>query len=203
MNRSRINLLSTLLVMCVLAAFSAGCGAPTLESQVSRYKTISDKLDLLATKQPQFKADIEKKKLEFAAELEIAKAKPGEEGPRAVADLNYRMEKFEAGLNPQPTNASNRPVGSKLGPPQPGQPGQLGQPGQPQPGGKLGGGSAPASGGNPGGSGFGTPTPAPAPAPAPSGDSGFGTPTPTPAPTPAPAPVPAPAPDGGSGFGGK
>ena len=49
MNRvvSRISLLSSVLLVCVLAAFSAGCGAPTLESQISRYKTISDKLDLL------------------------------------------------------------------------------------------------------------------------------------------------------------
>ncbi len=207
MNRvvSRISLLSSVLLVCVLAAFSAGCGAPTLESQISRYKTISDKLDLLATKQPQFKADIEKKKVEFAAELEVAKAKPGEEGGRAVADLNYRMEKFEAGLNPQPAaNATNRPVGSKLGARRsPASPASLFSPASPSPAASS---AAPRRRRRPA-----TPAAAalarrPRRPPRRRRPRATAALVPRPRllpPTPAPAPVPAPAPDGGSGFGGK
>lgn len=187
---------SPMTLLLAALAFIVACGAPTLDSQITRYKAAVDKLDVLAAKQPQLKATIDQKKVEFAAELETAKAKPGEDGAREVARLCSRMEDFERSLNPTtPAPTANNTPGGKLGTPPPA--GGVAPPApNAAPTGKLGDPAAPAP--QPGGSGFGTPTPTPAPQP-----SGFGTPTPTPTPTPAPTPTPSPTPDAGSGFGGK
>lgn len=173
--------LSPVTLLLAALAFIAACGAPTLDSQLTRYKAAVDKLDVLAAKQPQLKPTIDQKKVEFAAELETAKVKPGEDGAREVARLCSRMEDFERSLNPAtpapaPAGGPNNTPGGKLGTPPPAPSGTT----PPAPTG-----TAPAPGK------LGDPA---APAP---GGSGFGTPTPTPAPTPTPTP------DAGSGFGGK
>jgi hypothetical protein len=197
-----------LLVVFVALASLAACGAPTVESQIQRYKRAVDQLDLLASKMPQHKFDIERKKVEFSTEFETLKTKTGDEAARALAGLCSRVEQFEAGLNPQAVAApaGTTTPGGKLG--GPADPGAAGQPVQPAAGGKLGGAVATPPGQPqpaPGGSGFGggaAPVPTPAPAPQPQGGSGFGGGA-APAPTPAPAPAPAPQPQGGSGFGGQ
>lgn len=150
------------LVLALFAIAFAACGKPSFESQIERYKRNIDKLDMLSAKSPQLKETIEKKKLEFASEMEAAKLKGGEDGAKALQVLGARMETFEKELNPQ-TAAPAQPAGTT--------------------GGKLGSGAQPAPATTQpaaGGSGFGggaAPAPAPAPAPAttqPAGGSGFG-----------------------------
>lgn len=204
--------------LTAIALSITACGTPTPEYQVSRCQKALDALDVLATKQPQLRMDIDRKKLEFVAEFDKVKALQGEDGSKQIGQVCHRIEQFHAQLAPPtPAPAGTTTPGSKLGA-TPGQPGQV-QPqgvvgGQPA-GGKLGAtpgaqpGVAPAPGTAPAGdSGFGGAAPAPgtAPAPAPQGGSGFGGAAPAPgtAPAPAPgtAPAPAPAP-GGGGFGGQ
>lgn len=201
--------------LTAIALSISACGTPTPEYQISRCKTALDSLDILAARQPHLRMDIDRKKLEFTAEFDKVKGLQGEEGSKQIGQVCYRIEQYEAQLNPQPQQvpAGTTTPGGKLGA-TPGQPGQI-QPqgavgGQvPPAGGKLGAtpgaqpGVAPA-----GDSGFGGAGTAPgtAPAPAPQGGSGFGGAAPAPgtAPAPAPgtAPAPAPAP-GGGGFGGQ
>jgi len=206
------NTLSRLALMVGLALTLMACGTPTVEYQLSRFQKAMDSLDILATKQPQLRMDIDRKKLEFAAEFEKVRGLQGDEGSKTIGALCSRVEQYQSQLNPQPVQpAGTTQPGSKLGatPSQPmGMQPAAGQPGAAPAGGKLGAtpGAAPGAPGAvaPTDSGFGGgaapapgTVPAPAPGAAPQGGSGFG--------GAAPAPVPAPGtpPQGGSGFGGQ
>lgn len=197
--------------MTAIALSLSACGTPTPEYQVSRCTRALDSLDILAARQPQLRMDIDRKKLEFTAEFDKVKGLQGEEGSKQIGQVCYRIEQYEAQLNPQPQQvpAGTTTPGSKLGV-TPGQPqgvqGVVG--GQTPPaGGKLGAtpgaqpgmAPAPTPAGDSGFGGAGT-APGTAPAPAPQGGSGFGGAAPAPAPGTAPAPAPAP---GGGGFGGQ
>jgi hypothetical protein len=160
----------------VVATFlGAACSPPSIDQQVSRYNTTKDRIEVIATRKPHLKLDIQAKVAEFGAEVEKAKATGGEEGSKQVGTLITRMEAYEKQIDPPVPGTAPAPgmaPGGNYGStPLPGAP--MGGPGMPPaPGGKLGG-----------------------PAVAPMGGPGM---PPAPAPVPAPAPAPAP-----GGFGGK
>ncbi len=209
------NTLARLALLVGLALTFMACGTPTVEYQLTRFQKAMDSLDILAAKQPQLRMDIDRKKVEFAAEFEKVRGLQGEDGSKTIGALCSRVEQYHSQLNPQVAQpAGSTQPGGKLGA-TPGQPMGV-QPGQPAvpAGGKLGAtpGAAPGAPGTvaPNDSGFGGAAPAPgtvpAPAPgaAPQGGSGFG--GAAPAPGAAPGTVPAPAPGtqpAGGGFGGQ
>lgn len=227
----RISRLGSSLLPLVLLGLALGagvtvgaCGTPSIEARVQQYNKAKDRLDVLGTKLPHMKMDIQRKLAEFQKDFEAAKAKGGEAGSKAIAAVISRMDAYEKQLNPQaakPTaGTATGKVGGKLGG------GAALKPGV-KPAGKLG--TAPAVRPmvkpmakpmakpmvrpavkpmvRPAGKLGGAVAPAPGVKPA-GAKSGFGAAKPAaaaPAPTArpaAPAPTAKPA-AGGSGFGGK
>ena len=159
--------------LAAIALSVSACGTPTPEYQISRCKTALDSLDILAARQPHLRMDIDRKKLEFTAEFDKVKGLQGEEGSKQIGQVCYRIEQYEAQLNPQPQQvpAGTTTPGGKLG----------ATPGQPMPQGVVGGqvpppgGQVPPAGGKLGATPGAQPGMAPAPAPAPApGGGGFG-----------------------------
>ncbi|MEZ4267608.1 MAG: hypothetical protein R3F39_14615 [Myxococcota bacterium] len=206
-----LNLLRRLVMVGALALVVpvavSSCGKPTLEGRVNSYQRAKDRLEVLGSKMPALKMDIQAKVAEFDAAFQAANAKGGEEAVREIGALLARMDAYEKQMDPT-KGAAAQPVGSKLAPAA-GQPGAL-----PAPGTKL---TPPSRNAMPqppaGGSGFGEgggvrpspvqggalPTGMPTRAPAQPGQLQQ-VPRPAPAPPVAPA---APAQPGGSGFGGQ
>ena len=125
-----------------LALTFMACGTPTVEYQLTRFQKAMDSLDILASKQPQLRMDIDRKKLEFAAEFEKVRGLQGDEGSKTIGALCSRVEQYHSQLNPQMAQpASPTQPGGKLGV-TPGQPmgaqPAAGQPGAMPAGGKLG-----------------------------------------------------------------
>ncbi len=205
------NLLRRLVMVGALALVVpvavSSCGAPTLEGRVNSYQRAKDRLEVLGSKMPVLKTDIQAKVAEFDAVFQAANAKGGEEAVREIGALLARMDAYEKQMDPTKA-AAVQPVGSKLAP-------GAGQPGvTPAPGTKLTPLSRNAMPQQPtGGSGFGEGGGV-RPSPMQGGAMPMGMPTRAPAqpgqlqqvprPMPAQPAAPAqPAQPGGSGFGGQ
>lgn len=157
----------------------AACGEPTVEGSDKRYKAAKDKISVLITKQPQNKAELDKKVAEFEQEYEAAlKAGSDEEKIKKLNELSSRMEKYiselEKAATPEAVGGAEAPSGKLDG--ASGAPPATGP--APAGGSKLdGGAAAPASGGMGGGAepasgGMGGGAAAPAGGTAPSGGMG-------------------------------
>jgi hypothetical protein len=210
-----LNLLRRLVVVGALALVVpvavSSCGKPTLEGRVNAYQRAKDRLEVLGSKLPALKVDIQAKVAEFDAAFQASNAKGGEEAVREIGALLARMDAYEKQMDPSMAAGTTPPVGSKLTP-------GVGQPGVlPAPGTKL---TPPSRNAMPaqptGGSGFGEGGGV-RPSPVQGGAVPMGMPTrapaqpgqlqPVPRPMPAqpgaPAAPAAPAQPGGSGFGGQ
>lgn len=209
------NLLRRLVMVGALALVVpmavSSCGKPTLEGRVNSYQRAKDRLEVLGSKMPVLKMDIQAKVAEFDAAFQASNAKGGEEAVREIGALLARMDAYEKQMDPSKAAANSVPVGSKLAP-------GVGQPGAvPAPGTKL---TPLQRNGVPqqpaGGSGFGAGGGV-RPSPVQGGAVPMGMPTRAPAqpgqlqqvPRPLPAQPVAPAAPGqptqpgGSGFGGQ
>ncbi|MCB9787974.1 MAG: hypothetical protein H6744_14915 [Deltaproteobacteria bacterium] len=126
-------------VLAVLAtpALSTACGKATMESRVNAYQRSKDRLEVLGSKMPAMKADIQAKVAEFETAFQAANEKGGEQGVREIGALIARMDAYEKQMNPT-TPVAAPGVGTKLAP--------VGQPAVAPPGSKLTPGGVPPAG---------------------------------------------------------
>lgn len=93
--------LTACLVGAALVAFS-GCGKPSMKARTASYKKTKDRIEVLATKNVRYKADIHKKLAEFDGEFKTLAAK-GEQGADDLGALVRRMTAYEKQMAPSPS----------------------------------------------------------------------------------------------------
>jgi hypothetical protein len=89
----------------VVAAFGLAACKSSVDNEKQRYTAARDRLDALGTKQPQLKADIQRKLVEFEQREKEAEAKKGDDAIKALQAVVAQMDSYEKMLNPTTPSA--------------------------------------------------------------------------------------------------